>query len=97
MMNLASFIVAFFLICLIIAVPPFGILVLIFYVIWWIFDSGKNDQCQTTEVTIITEIPSNTLVVTTDQNGYISNVEPFESVEFVRDEEGKKWEHSEHF
>jgi hypothetical protein len=49
------------------------------------------------EVTITTEIPSNTLVVTTDQNGYISNVELFESVEFVRDEEGKKWEHWEHF
>jgi len=66
MMNLASFIVAFFLICLIIAVPPFGILVLIFYVIWWIFDSGKNDQCQTTEVTIITEIPSNSVTTMFD-------------------------------
>ena len=98
-MNLASIIVAFFLICLIIAVPPFGLLVALFYLIWWIVDSGKNNQCPTTEVTVTTEVPSGqqTFILTLDNAGNISNVDQIEnqleSVEFVRDEKGKKWEH----
>jgi hypothetical protein len=45
-----------FIIGLCISVPPFGFLIALFYIFWWLSDSDIQDEPLTTEVTVTTFI-----------------------------------------